>query len=783
MSDAPLGRGGQVIGTGRHAAGARSTCGLTPDLRPPHRPGVDRAAAGFRDVSRSTDCEPRPGGLGSSDGTRSFPLMQLRVLGPVEASADHRSLPLGGAKQRSVLAMLGLDANRTVSRRPADRGPVGRAPAAERGQDGPELRVAAAQACWPSDAGAEIVTRGRGYELRIEPDAVDVARFERLLSRRAAPAQRPEPADAAREALALWRGPALADVADEPFAAAEIRRLEELRLAAAELAIDADLAAGRHSEVVGGDRGAGRRAPAARAPPRASGCSRSTGAGARRRRSRPIATRGGCWSSEIGVEPGPELRRLHEAILRHDPALEVEAATLELPRELDAAAAPPLVGRDERAGVAARALASGRGAARGRAHRAGRRARASARRRLAAELAGDRPRRRRDRAVRGGRRSARAGARRVARARAAAERRCSSSTTPIAPAPRCGPRCGRCGARLATAPALVARHRCGRGGARAASGPTRRSRWSRSTPRPCAQIAALYAPAAGATGEPGRRAAGRRAAASPRRVHEVAGEWARREAARRVEPSPDRAAAGRVAGAGAGERSWPAASRPCSPRASAPSGSRRRTASEPGRVPVQGARDATTSPTPSTSSGASGSSPSSSRGSSARRCSRSSGPSGSGKSSVLRAGLLPALAAGVLPGKRRLDAGADPAGRAPARELRAPRPALGCGSARRDRRRSVRGDVHGLPRRAGARRVRRRARSSAHRTRDGTRWSCSALRADFYGRCAAYPELARLVGANNVIVGPMSRDELRRAIELPGRTRRDCASTPSWRTR
>ena len=63
---------------------------------------------------------------------------------------------------------------------------------------------------------------------------------------------------AAREALALWRGPPLADVADEPFAAAEIRRLEELRLAALEQAIDADLADGRHRELVGRARGARR---------------------------------------------------------------------------------------------------------------------------------------------------------------------------------------------------------------------------------------------------------------------------------------------------------------------------------------------------------------------------------------------------------------------------------------------------------------------------------------------------------------------------------------------
>ena len=92
----------------------------------------------------------------------------------------------------------------------------------------------------PDGDDATIVTRGRGYELRVAPDAVDAARFERLVA-----------GGLPREALALWRGPPLDDVAGEPFAAAEIRRLEELRLATLELAIERDLDAGRHREVVG----------------------------------------------------------------------------------------------------------------------------------------------------------------------------------------------------------------------------------------------------------------------------------------------------------------------------------------------------------------------------------------------------------------------------------------------------------------------------------------------------------------------------------------------------
>ena len=90
-----------------------------------------------------------------------------------------------------------------------------------------------------SGNGAEIFTRGHGYELRVAQEVVDTQRFERLVAR-----------GMPREALALWRGPALDDVAGEPFAAAEVRRLEEMRLAAVELAIERDLEAGRHREVL-----------------------------------------------------------------------------------------------------------------------------------------------------------------------------------------------------------------------------------------------------------------------------------------------------------------------------------------------------------------------------------------------------------------------------------------------------------------------------------------------------------------------------------------------------
>src|SRR5215204_5031161 len=164
--------------------------------------------------------------------------MRLSVLGHLEASVDDRPVALGGAKQRAVVAMLGLEANRAVTADRLIEGLWGEQPP-------PSAAKMVQNYVWrlrkvlAGDDGAEIITRGSAYELRIDRELVDACRLERLVT------------GAAREALALFRGEPLADLADEPFASAEIRRLDELRLTAGELAIEADLAAGRHYEVVG----------------------------------------------------------------------------------------------------------------------------------------------------------------------------------------------------------------------------------------------------------------------------------------------------------------------------------------------------------------------------------------------------------------------------------------------------------------------------------------------------------------------------------------------------
>ena len=163
--------------------------------------------------------------------------MDVRLLGPLEVRLGDGPVELGPRKQRAVLAMLALEVGRTVSADRLAEGLWGEEPP----PSAPKMvqlyvshlrRVLGGNGC--------IATRGRGYELQLPGDDVDAVRFERLLEE-----------SRAREALALWRGDALADVADEPFAAAEIRRLDALRQRAAEVAIDADMEAGRHAEVIG----------------------------------------------------------------------------------------------------------------------------------------------------------------------------------------------------------------------------------------------------------------------------------------------------------------------------------------------------------------------------------------------------------------------------------------------------------------------------------------------------------------------------------------------------
>src|ERR671922_304766 len=177
--------------------------------------------------------------------------MDYRILGPFEAFDGERQLSLGGARQRAVLALLLLHANETVARdvivdelwrdeAPTTAGKV------------VQNCVSALRKELPR--GSETLrTFGGAYGLVVEPGELDRDRFERLFAEGRAALAAGDSADAAqrlRDALALFRGSPLSDFAYERFAQDEIKRLEELQVAALEDRIDADLALGRQAELV-----------------------------------------------------------------------------------------------------------------------------------------------------------------------------------------------------------------------------------------------------------------------------------------------------------------------------------------------------------------------------------------------------------------------------------------------------------------------------------------------------------------------------------------------------
>ena len=264
--------------------------------------------------------------------------MDFGILGPLQALVDEREVALGGAKQRALLALLLLHANETLSAERVIDELWGERPPATAGK---ALQVHVSNLRKALGGGDEIVlTRDRGYELRLEPDRLDARRFERLVAegRDELSAGRADRAAQALEAgLALWRGPPLADLAYEPFARAEAGRLEELRVAAQELLVDAKLALSRHDEVVEQLEMLVAEHPY-RERLRAQlmlalyRCDRQADAlqayqDARRQ-----------LVDELGIEPGERLRDLEAAILAQDPALKLAEASEPAPS--------PLVGRE-----------------------------------------------------------------------------------------------------------------------------------------------------------------------------------------------------------------------------------------------------------------------------------------------------------------------------------------------------------------------------------------------------------------------------------------------------
>jgi DNA-binding SARP family transcriptional activator len=242
--------------------------------------------------------------------------MEFRILGPLEVVNGERPLTLKGSRLRALLVLLLTSANEVVS---ADRlidELWGQQPPRAAGN---ALQYHVSQLRKALGNVDLIETREPGYLIRVGPDQLDLLRFEQLV----AAAQNEPPENAARslrEALGLWRGPALADLVQEPFAQVEIRRLEELRLVATERRIDADLALGRRAELVAELEELTRQHPYREAL-RAQHMLALYGAGRQAEALEVYREARHLLVEELGIEPGPAIQRIEQAILRQDAAL------------------------------------------------------------------------------------------------------------------------------------------------------------------------------------------------------------------------------------------------------------------------------------------------------------------------------------------------------------------------------------------------------------------------------------------------------------------------------
>ena len=684
--------------------------------------------------------------------------MEFQILGPIAVRNGSGDLSLGGNKPRAVLAVLLLNPNQPVS--------AERLALALWGEDAPGGAVKTVQvhvsrlrkALGDPDV---LKTTQAGYCLRVREGELDAEQFEGLVedARQAMADGQAETASALlRQALGLWRGPALAELAHEPFAAQEIARLEEQRLAALELRVEADLAAGRHAEVVGElhtlvVENPLREQLAAQLMLALYRCGRQTEA------LEAYASVRRTLVEEMGIEPGPQLRERQEAILRQDAGLRSQRVDAALPTALDPSGAQPLVGRDEDLGwLLARWDVARNGGGGALVALAG--PRGAGKTRLAAELA---------RSVhRPGATILHASGPGPADSTLVMLRSARAATRPtllvLDDADGAGTgvlgELARLAPQLDGVPVLVVA--CVRDAAALAPvepvGVLELGPLGADAVR---EIAARYAPGVPADGVPADwllEASG----GVPRRVHEAASQWARREAARHVGAVADRAETGRaelrtleaeLAG-GIAELE------------------QRRTRFDPGRrddtpviCPFKGlatfdaadaryffGRERLVAEVVARLVGA--------------PLLAIVGPSGSGKSSVMRAGLLPALRAGVLPGSDKWSQVVIRPGRHPLREL-----AAGLAGVDGDSRTVLAIDqfeetftvCDDDDERDEF--VTELVRASEDPRRRYV--VLIALRADCYGSCAAYPDLAALIAQNNVLVGAMVRDELRRAIEGP----------------
>ena len=253
--------------------------------------------------------------------------LEFAILGPLEVRDQHRRIEVSSAKERLLLAALVVHANEVVS---ADRlievlwGAAPPVTAANTLQTYvSRLRRALEPARAPRAQDGVLRTRGHGYELVIAPEAIDAVRFERLArAGREMVGTAPErAAEVLRAACALWRGDPLAEFECELFAQAEITRLTELRAAVLEDRVEADLAMGRHAALCSELSRAVAEQPLRerlwsqliRALYRSGRQADALAAYARLRAQ---------LAHLLGIDPSPELVRLHEAVLAQRPDLE-----------------------------------------------------------------------------------------------------------------------------------------------------------------------------------------------------------------------------------------------------------------------------------------------------------------------------------------------------------------------------------------------------------------------------------------------------------------------------
>jgi DNA-binding SARP family transcriptional activator len=244
----------------------------------------------------------------------------FRILGPLEVSDETGPLLLGGLKQRAVLALLLLDAGRVVS--------VDRLIDALWGEQPPRTAATSLQnfiSALRKLLGPEVLeTKSPGYRLNVKAGELDLDRF-RAAVEATRPLEAVERAAGLREALALWRGPPLADLTFEAFAQPQIAHLEELRLTTLEQRVEADLEAGRHGELVGELEGLVEAHPV-RERLRAHYMLALYRSGRQVESLDAYQEGRRILVEQLGIEPSRELQKLHGAILRQEAGLQAPDA-------------------------------------------------------------------------------------------------------------------------------------------------------------------------------------------------------------------------------------------------------------------------------------------------------------------------------------------------------------------------------------------------------------------------------------------------------------------------